>query len=1246
MKKKLLAFALALAMVVSALPGDLTGIEAKAAEKNLEVGDLAREETGNMYTYTFPNLTIRNNDIKSVSVQFRKAVHSKDTLSCDVSGTDFEIKTNNRTHLIINAKEGTFPTADQWNTLLRNRLKAYISDKNVVRYVLFSMEDNRQERLVEYNELNGHYYEVVNEAKTWQEARSEAKNKRLPGSYGEKYDSYLVNITSEEENNFVYSICDRSTWLGMTCDPDAEIYFPDGTKTKIRDYSGYQSPYKAVNNNRGYWFFVDGPEAGKLMCSTRMYKTNETKMAAAGTTMEIKESGKKLEGAMEDANYNNWANTNNWPKSSMYEQTYTNPSDQRTATDLTDYDTDQVKEPNNEDNSNADYHAIGSEYYMCIYSWLDLFNDSLNNKYYLKHYMIPSMWNDFSYCTKTITSYVVEYSLKEGVTDDTQDEIVVVPLALKGEYTPEPTVAPTAKPTVAPTAKPTVAPTAEPTVEPTVEPTADPTVESTAEPTVEPTKAPTAEPTVEPTAEPTKAPTVEPTAEPTKAPTAEPTVEPTAPATAAPTLKPGQNYVNGQDIIVKKNAPSPDLIRDSEAVVLDAKGNPVPAVIYANPGTVDTGDPNVIPVQLISEDAYPDEIKVYVKDNVTTGNPEGANPGDPKVTIGANDFNMSVADAKENGRGSANELTSPLVKALASVVAQEGDQMIPTDEIAIKYNGIQGEPGKYPVVFSYKGVDVTAIATVRSNSSPSQNVMPDAGEDNNEDQSDKVFITGNNMVVAKDDVFKDPEDFSDRTDVKAVNGNGTPINDITVDPEDLAFVNEKIREGEKGTYPVKVTAANEEGKTATVTLTVTVKDAVSDEDAQGKKTGEVISANDFIIGVEDYNLVTGPDKVKNVVALSDGEAYTVDDKTPVAITGVDTSKVQNEPGVYEVALTTDQGTSVTVKCTVSDEYKTIGDPAEAGEANKAKRTIDNPTAIRKDAIVTVDQVFDKSNGTDVSEPVKTDTSVTDIQIDKEKLEDKDYEVVGDKVVIAKEKLQELPAGDYPVVIQYNDGTTSQFNLKVVDYDADSVITKVPILKMNKNILKKSKFKLNLRGIKSYAVKKYSSSNKKVATINKKGVIKGKKLGKCKIKAYVIQNGSYYKVEVNLKVLKKSKNLKKIYNLKKKALVKVSGELPEYNVYKRVFKNSKTTVKFKNIEDNAKVKVFVPKKYKKEGKKIKIGKIVKNKKKDTIRYKISGKKRGFVHLTCRIKQNGKTYFTRLFVRVDDHKKDKNTKKYLK
>ena len=50
MKKKLLAFALALAMVVSALPGDLTGIEAKAAEKNLEVGDLAREETGNMYT--------------------------------------------------------------------------------------------------------------------------------------------------------------------------------------------------------------------------------------------------------------------------------------------------------------------------------------------------------------------------------------------------------------------------------------------------------------------------------------------------------------------------------------------------------------------------------------------------------------------------------------------------------------------------------------------------------------------------------------------------------------------------------------------------------------------------------------------------------------------------------------------------------------------------------------------------------------------------------------------------------------------------------------------------------------------------------------------------------------------------------------------------------------------------------------------------------------------------------------------
>ena len=145
-----------------------------------------------------------------------------------------------------------------------------------------------------------------------------------------------------------------------------------------------------------------------------------------------------------------------------------------------------------------------------------------------------------------------------------------------------------------------------------------------------------------------------------------------------------------------------------------------------------------------------------------------------------------------------------------------------------------------------------------------------------------------------------------------------------------------------------------------------------------------------------------------------------------------------------------------------------------------------------------------------------------------------------------------------------------------------------------------------------------------------GIITGKKLGKCKIYADVIQNGSYYRVKINLTV----RNKVIIYSLKKPALSKRSGKLPEFNVYKRVFKGKKTKVKFFHVAKKAKVtytssnpKVATVKKSGKIG-------------------IISGKKQGFTVVTAKIVQNNKTYITRLFVRVDDYKENKKLPIYLK
>ena len=200
--------------------------------------------------------------------------------------------------------------------------------------------------------------------------------------------------------------------------------------------------------------------------------------------------------------------------------------------------------------------------------------------------------------------------------------------------------------------------------------------------------------------------------------------------------------------------------------------------------------------------------------------------------------------------------------------------------------------------------------------------------------------------------------------------------------------------------------------------------------------------------------------------------------------------------------------------------------------------------------------------------------------------------------------------------------------------------------------KKNTFTINLKGITKYAsvsskITGKGKKAKKVVSIKQKAngevLITPKKTGKTQVTCTVIQNGAEYKVVVDIKVLNQYKGTSKNYNLKSKGLVKTSGELPEFNVYKRIVKGKNTKIKFTKVEKDAQVKFYVANK--KEAKSLKIGKI--KRKGKTVTCTIKGKKKGWVHLTAEITQNGKTYYTRLFIRVNDKSwKAKQIKKYLK
>ena len=87
-----------------------------------------------------------------------------------------------------------------------------------------------------YNPDNGHYYEIVNSGSTigWQTARSNAKNRTFNGMKG-----YLATVTSQAEQDFLYSKTSSTGWFGGT----------DGN---------------SISPAQQTWMWADGPEAGQI----------------------------------------------------------------------------------------------------------------------------------------------------------------------------------------------------------------------------------------------------------------------------------------------------------------------------------------------------------------------------------------------------------------------------------------------------------------------------------------------------------------------------------------------------------------------------------------------------------------------------------------------------------------------------------------------------------------------------------------------------------------------------------------------------------------------------------------------------------------------------------------------------------------------------------------------------------------------------------------------------------------------
>ncbi|WP_026835265.1 collagen-binding domain-containing protein [Eubacterium xylanophilum] len=183
---------------------------------------------------------------------------------------------------------------------------------------------------------------------------------------------------------------------------------------------------------------------------------------------------------------------------------------------------------------------------------------------------------------------------------------------------------------------------------------------------------------------------------------------------------------------------------------------------------------------------------------------------------------------------------------------------------------------------------------------------------------------------------------------------------------------------------------------------------------------------------------------------------------------------------------------------------------------------------------------------------------------------------------------------------------------------------IPTIVMKKIMGHKMKFKIKLLNKKGAKVR-CASSNKKIATISKSGLVKSKKKnGKCKLVINMVKGKWKMQYIVNLVVRKSCKKNYSLYKYKSKykhtsvALYKL---LPKGKVYR---------IRFKHVNKTAK-KTFISTK-KKFATVTKKGKVVPH-------------KNGRTDVTAIIKQNGVTYKYFVVVRVTEKGVESNTS-YLK
>lgn len=279
----------------------------------------------------------------------------------------------------------------------------------------------------------------------------------------------------------------------------------------------------------------------------------------------------------------------------------------------------------------------------------------------------------------------------------------------------------------------------------------------------------------------------------------------------------------------------------------------------------------------------------------------------------------------------------------------------------------------------------------------------------------------------------------------------------------------------------------------------------------------------------------------------------------------------------------------------------------ANESNNSSQQHENGVLIAE-TITLKDIIY--TGKSDVIIPLtKVNEIVAHIKLNGKELKKEEYQIVGNQLVLFRSTLNQLKDGTNGITIQTKSDIPRTY-IAFIQFDFSKQESKIPFMTTYKLLLKGSKFPVYLSNQKEVKKITWNTSNSKIVSVSKKGVLTARKKGKATVTCVITnKKGDLYKFQI--KVTVKDGKKKSFYTKVKNK--PYDSNFPVFIMDKLVYKGKTVHIKVSNLSKDSKIS------YKSSNPSV-----------ATVDKKgnIKGRKKGKATIIVTLKQNKETYIYQL------------------